>query len=175
MSRTSEQIREALAAVNTNARVAFSRGRTIRDEVEKTENALLVSLVRHEGHGDPDAMSLGEFIGSPVVKRLGDLKLLLGLIEASPEHDLAVREIIPLHAELAAALEKEDAEAAALSAASHAVVEAEESAKLKLLAKIEADPAVVKAKANLAGIKRLGVPLESADHARFLSEGNQLI
>ena len=38
--------------------------------------------------------------------------------------------------------------------------DAERVAREKLAAKVQADPAVVKAKGNLAGIRRLGLPLD---------------
>ena len=160
MTKTSEQIREAMRSVNIHARVTFGRHRVVLQEIERARVAVNVGLLYHQGVGDPDQMPLGGYLDNPVVRHLSELKVLRELIEESPQFAEAVEKLVPLHAELEAA-EAREAEAAAVESAARIALEAaEEAAREKLAAKVQADPNVQKARQALAGIRRLGQPLD---------------
>ena len=160
MTRSSEQIREAMRSVNIHARVSFGRHRLVMQEIDRAKVAVNVGLLYHQGAGDPDQMPLGGYLDNPVVRHLSELKVLRELIEESPQFAEAVEKLVPLHAELGAAEAREAEAATAAQVAQNALEEAEEAARLRLEAKIQADPAVVKAKADLSKVRRLGQPLD---------------
>jgi hypothetical protein len=160
MTKTSEQIREAMRSVNIHARVTFGRHRLVMLEIDRAKVAVNVGLLYHQGAGDPDQMPLGGYLDNPVVRQLSELKILRELIEESPQFAEAVEKLVPLHAELEAA-EAREAEAAVVESAARIALEAaEEAAREKLAAKVQADPNVQKARQALAGIRRLGQPLD---------------
>jgi hypothetical protein len=160
MIRTSEEIRDAIRSTDIHARVSFGRHRLVLQEIERATIDIGVGLLFHQGAGDPDQMPLGGYLDNPVVRHLSELKTLREIIEQSPQFAEATKRLVPLHAELAEAEARESEAATAAQAAQSALEEAEEAARLKLEAKIQADPGVVKARAALAGIKRLGQPLD---------------
>jgi hypothetical protein len=171
MIRTSEEIRDAIRSTDIHARVSFGRHRLVLQEIERATIDIGVGLLFHQGAGDPDQMPLGGYLDNPVVRHLSELKTLREIIEQSPQFAEATKRLVPLHAELAEAEAREAEAATAAQNAENAVEAAEEAARVKLLAKVDADPGVQKARANLAGIKRLGQPLdpEPEDIARELA------
>jgi hypothetical protein len=164
MIRTSEEIRDAIRSTDIHARVSFGRHRLVLQEIERATIDIGVGLLFHQGAGDPDQMPLGGYLDNPVVRHLSELKTLREIIEQSPQFAEATKRLVPLHAELAEAEARESEAATAAQAAQNALEEAEVAARLKLEAKIATDPGVVKARANLAGIKRLGQPLDQVPH-----------
>ena len=160
MTRTSQEIRDAVRSADIHARVTFGRHRLVVHEIDRAKIAIAVTLLNHQGVDDPDKMGIGGHLDNAVVRHLAELKVLREIIEESPQFAEAQRVLVPLHAELAEAGVREAEAATAAQAARNALNEAEEAARVKLLAKVAADPGVQKARAALAGIKRLGQPLD---------------
>jgi hypothetical protein len=160
MIRTSQEIRGAIRSVNIHTRTTFGRHKLVVLEIDRVTIDIGVTLLNHQGVGDPDQMAIGGHLDNPVVRHLSELKTLREIIEESPQFAEATEKLVPLYAELDAALVREQEAAVAAAAAKAALDEAEAAARVKLEAKIQADPGVVKARANLAGIKRLGQPLD---------------
>jgi hypothetical protein len=156
---TSDQLRQSISAHNPDARRARQNLITLRAEIARYEFSLGFELT-NAGSGHPDEPRTGWVNQSEVLDSLARYQLAERLILASPVAETQIPALDALFAEIAAA-EAREAEAAAVESAARIAVEAaEESARLKLLAKVAADPSVVKARANLAGIKRLGQPLD---------------
>ena len=160
MTRSSEQIREAMRSVNIHARVAFGRHRLVMQEIDRAKVAVNVGLLHHQGAGDPDQQPLGGYLDNEVVRLLSELKVLRELIEESPQFAEAVEKLVPLHAELEAAEAREAEAATRAQAAQNALEEAEEAARAKLLAKLDSDPSVKAARAQLAALQPAPAPVD---------------
>lgn len=172
--KTSEQIRAEIAAVPPEIRVAYVHTLAARLAVQGFERTAAVSLLNFRGGEDlanpaNNVSNVIAFARSDAGRDLAAARITLDLLEGSPEFKEASAILDPLEAALAAAVERELAEDHAHRLAEVAVEEAEEAARVKLAAKIGDDPQVKKAKAALAGIKRLGQPLEEIDPALELA------
>jgi hypothetical protein len=152
MSRTSQEIRDAIRSVNIHARVTFGRHKLVVMEIDRATTGIGVTLLNHQGVGDPSQMPLGGYLDNPVVRHLSELKTLREIIEESPQFAEAQRVLVPLYAELAEAEAREAEEAAAAAAARHALEEARAAALAKAEAKLDSDPAVKKAREALEAI-----------------------
>jgi len=127
MTKTSEQIREAMRSVNIHARVTFGRHRLVMQEIDRAKVAVNVGLLHHQGAGDPDQQPLGGYLDNEVVRLLSELKVLRELIEESPQFAEATEKLVPLRAELEAAEAREAEAATAAQVAKNALEEAEEA------------------------------------------------
>jgi len=149
-NRSSEQVREAILGISADVRRTHANAVELRDIVAKRNAVLTHDLTTHGGsNGKVEEASVGFVINSTFIDELNRVKTALSIVEASPNHAEAVERLVPLLAELEEAEAREQAEAEALSKARNAVAEAEEAARVKLLSKIDSDPAVKAAKEKL--------------------------
>jgi hypothetical protein len=156
--------RDRLASVPNHLRLAHARASALRAYAAELQAPVLIAT---EGGGIGDTVTPSNNLSALValsrsqpVTDLLAAERLLALIEDSADYKEAVVVVEPLLAlaaqDVAEIEEAERKEREALAALN----DAEQTARVKLEGKIAADPAVVKAKANLAGIKRLGQPLD---------------
>ncbi len=143
---------------------------TLRAEIARYEFSLGFELT-NAGSGHPDEPRIGWVNQSEVLDSLARYQLAEKLILASP----VAAEIPALDAlyEQIAAAEAREAEAAAVESAARIAVEAaEEAARVKLLGKLDADPAVKKAREALEALQPAPVPVDPAiAKARAIAAG----
>ncbi len=155
---TSTELRQSVYSHSPDARRARQNLIAIREEIQRIGGLMQFQLTT-TGGTEPDQPQIVSVAASDTLDVLGRYHIAEKLIVES-----AVAAEIPaldaLFAEIAEAEAREAEAATAAQAAQNALEEAEEAARLKLEAKIQADPGVVKARAALAGIKRLGQPLD---------------
>lgn len=162
-----------LESVPARLRLAHARAVALRAWIAELQIPIMIGI-EHGGTGDPrnpvnNLNNLHSIARSTQVAELLAAERVLALIEASADYKEAVPVIEPLLAlcaQDAAEIEEADRKKREAEAA---LSEAERVAAEKLAAKVQADPAVVKARQALAGIKRLGVPLEDTDAALELA------
>ena len=174
--KTSQSIRAQIDAVSPELRIARNHTLAAQMAVSQLEALASVALLSHRGGEDLSNPANGistilSFARSDAGRDLAAARIVLNLLEASTEFKSAFAILNPLHQELAEAVEREEAEARDERLALAAVEAAEQAARAKVEARIQADPNVVKARAALAGVKRLGQPLdpEAEDIARELA------
>jgi hypothetical protein len=155
---TSTELRQSVYSRSPDARRARQNLIAIRGEIERI-GALMQFQLTTTGGTEPDQPQIVSVAASDTLDVLARYHIAERLILES-----AIAAEIPaidaLYAEIAEAEAREAEAATAAQAAQNALEEAEEAARVKLEAKIATDPGVVKARANLAGIKRLGQPLD---------------
>jgi len=155
---TSIELRQTVYSHSPDARRARQNLIAIRGEIERI-GALMQFQLTTTGGTEPDQPQIVSVAASDTLDVLARYHIAERLILES-----AIAAEIPaidaLYAEIAAAEAREAEAATAAQAAQNALEEAEAVARVKLEAKIATDPGVVKARANLAGIKRLGQPLD---------------
>jgi hypothetical protein len=156
---TSTELRQSVYSHNPNVRRARQNLIAVRAEIERI-GALMQFQLTTTGGTEPDQPQIVSVAASDTLDVLGRYHIAERLILES-----AIAAEIPaldaLYTQIAEAEAREAEAATAAQAAQNALEEAEEAARVKLEAKIATDPGVVKARANLAGIKRLGQPLDS--------------
>jgi hypothetical protein len=164
-----------LEAVPARLRLAHIRATALRGHIAELEIPAMIGI---ENGGTGDTLNPSNNLNALVsigaasqVTQLIAAEKLLALIEKSADFIEAVPLIEPL-LELAAAdvAEIEEADRKQREAET-ALDDAERAAREKLAAKVQADPNVQKARQALAGIRRLGRPLdrEAEDIARELA------
>ena len=161
----SQFIRDQIAGFDADRRIAYVRTFAARLAVRQLEGQARVALVNFRGGEDLDRPqnnvgSILSFARSDAGRDLAAARIVLDLLEASAEFREAAATLDPLHQELAAAVEREAAEARKTREAEAAVEAAEAAAREKIEGKVQADPNVQKAREALASIRRLGQPLD---------------
>ena len=153
-----------LEAVPARFRLAHTRATALRGHIAELEIPVMIGI-ENGGAGDTTNPSnnlnaLVSIGAASQVTQLIAAEKLLALIEKSADYREAVPLIEPL-LELAAADVAGIEEAARKQReAETALDDAERAAREKLAAKVQADPNVQKARQALAGIRRLGQPLD---------------
>jgi hypothetical protein len=155
---TSIGLRQSIYSHSPNARRARQNLIAIRGEIQRIGSLLQFELTSPQGT-HPDEPAIATVGHSDVIDVLARYTLAEKLILEAPVA-AEIPALDTLYAAIEAAEARECEAATAAQAARNALEEAEEAARAKLEAKIAADPAVVKARANLAGIRRLGQPLD---------------
>jgi prophage DNA circulation protein len=163
----SQFIRDQIDGIAADRRIAYVHTLAARMAVGQLEGQARAALLNFRGGEDlaNPANTVGtilSFARSDAGRDLAAARIVLNLLEASPEFAEAATILNPLHQELAEAVEREAAEAHDERLALAAVEAAEQAAREKLAAKVQADPAVQRAKADLSKIRRLGEPLDLA-------------
>jgi len=157
---------DRLASIPSRLRLAHARATALRGWIAELE-APLRSGISGGGVGDVNNPSnnLPALVALARASQSSDIvaaEKLLALIEKSTDYIEAVLVIPPLlelaAQDVAGIAEAERQEREALAA----LDDAERVAREKLAAGIQADPAVTKARQALAGIRRLGEPLNLA-------------
>ena len=161
----SQFIRDQIAGIAADRRIAYVNTFAARLAVRQLEGQARVALVNFRGCEDLDRPqnnvgSILSFARSDAGRDLAAARIVLDLLEASAEFTESAATLDPLHAALAEAVERELAAAHKHRMAEVAVEEAQEAARQELLAKIDSAPGVVKAKADLSKLRRLGQPLD---------------
>ena len=155
---TSTELRQSVYSHSPDARRARQNLIAIRGEIQRIGGLMQFQLTSTAGTS-PDEPAIVSVAASDTLDVLGRYHIAEKLIVES-----AIATEIPgidaLYAQIAEVEAREAEAATAAQAAQNALEEAEVAARAKLEAKIQADPGVVKARANLAGIKRLGQPLD---------------
>ena len=160
---TSTELRQSGSSHNPNARRARQNLIAIRAEIQRIGGVMQFQLTTTGGtHPDePQIVSVGECDTLAILARY---KLAEKLIVEAP----VAAEIPALDALYAEIAEAEAAEAEAATRAQAAqnaleeAEEAEEAARAKLLAKIESDPSVKAARAQLAALQPAPAPVDPA-------------
>lgn len=158
-----EAARLAVENVSPITRSIYVFAVGLRQLCAEHETAFAAILATHPA---PDPLRLGSGLNhiftttKSAFAEVATLRAARDQAEALPEVQAAIAEIEPMVAEvhrLEAALE---AQQAAAAQAEFALQEAEAAALEKARAKVQDDPQVKKAREALAGIRRLGVPLD---------------
>ena len=154
----------------------FLRVELLRDRIEELKKPLLIAAIYQQidiRNPQNSLNTLETLALSKDAVELAGREFMLKLLENSPEFAEASAVMIPA----LALVDSDLAEIERLNALEGDAIRAEESAReaaegrhaAKLAAEIAKDPAVVKARAALAGVKRLGEPLgEMASDAEDL-------
>ena len=157
---TSTELRHSVYSHSPNARRARQNLIAIRREIERIGAMAQSDLTTTQGtHPDePQIVSVAESEMLDVLNRYHTAERLIT--------ESAVAAAIPaldaIYAAISAA-EAREAEAAAVeSAARNAVIEAEETAREKLLAKLDSDPSVKAARAQLDALQPAPAPVDPA-------------
>jgi hypothetical protein len=163
----SQFIRDQIDGIAADRRIAYVHTLAARMAVGQLEGQARAALLNFRGGEDlaNPANTVGtilSFARSDAGRDLAAARIVLNLLESSTEFKSAFAILNPLHQELAEAVEREAAEAHDERLALAAVEAAELAARAKVEARIQADPAVTKARQALAGIRRLGEPLNLA-------------
>ena len=149
--------RGRLESVRPDLRLIHARATALRVYVEQLQRPLFFEAAFA---GTADLVNIENNVSfchgtatSPAMQNLLGGKELLRLLEASDVFHEAAAIIDPLLALCAADVAEDQAAAKAAADARVALAAAEEAAREKLLAKVESDPAVAKARAALDAIK----------------------
>ena len=162
--KTSNQIREEIGSIDNDLRLIHTRVAAARLAIAQLSKTAIVSLAFARGGEDDNPANhvapVLAFCRSDAGRDLAAATVVLGVLEADPAFSEARAALDPLHQELAAAVEREAAEAHEERKATAALAEAEAAAREKIEGKVQADPNVQKARQALASIRRLGQPLD---------------
>ena len=162
--KTSKEIRESIGSVDSDLRLIHTRVAAAHLAVEQLRKTAIISLAFAKGGEDDNpgnqVGAIIAFAQSNAGRDLAAASVVLEVLESDPAFIEAKAILDPLHAALAEAVERELAAAHKHRVAEVAVEEAQEAARQELLAKIDSAPGVVKAKADLSKLRRLGQPLD---------------
>jgi hypothetical protein len=162
--------KERLNDVSALHRICYLRRAALQEHIEELESPLITALVGG-GSGDLNVpqnnlSGIVSLFHSDALGMLAKAREAMRLLEASQDFLDAVKVMEPLLELVAADNAEIEEHRRLMGEASNAEREALEAARTKAEAKIAAevdrDPRVIKAREALAGIKRLGKPLEDA-------------